>query len=151
MEAAWLQAQIQPHFLHNTLNSIASLSEIDPSRMVALIGEFSHYLRASYDISNLERFIPLEQELGLVRSYLYIEGSGLGERLRVRWHISEKSLFSSGSFPLTMQTIVENAVVHGVLARTQGGTVTIRIVSEAESAKVIIADDGAGMDPRSSA
>lgn len=48
---------------------------------------------------------------------------------------------------MTMQTIVENAVVHGVLARTQGGTVTIRIVSEAESAKVIIADDGAGMDP----
>ena len=48
---------------------------------------------------------------------------------------------------MTMQTIVENAVVHGVLARTQGGTVTIRIVREAESAKVIIADDGAGMDP----
>lgn len=148
MEAAWLQAQIQPHFLHNTLNSIASLSEIDPSRMVALIGEFSHYLRASYDISNLERFIPLEQELGLVRSYLYIEGERFGERLRVRWHISEEVAVQQWKLPpLTMQTIVENAVVHGVLARTQGGTVTIRIVSEAESAKVIIADDGAGMDP----
>ncbi|GIO95301.1 hypothetical protein J14TS5_03870 [Paenibacillus lautus] len=148
MEAAWLQAQIQPHFLHNTLNSIASLSEIDPSRMIALIGEFSHYLRASYDISNLERFIPLEQELGLVRSYLYIEGERFGERLRVRWHISEEVAVQQWKLPpLTMQTIVENAVVHGVLARTQGGTVTIRIVSEAECAKVIIADDGAGMDP----
>ena len=121
MEAAWLQAQIQPHFLHNTLNSIASLSEIDPSRMVALIGEFSHYLRASYDISNLERFIPLEQELGLVRSYLYIEGERFGERLRVRWHISEEVAVQQWKLPLTMQTIVENAVVHGVLARTQEG------------------------------
>lgn len=100
MEAAWLQAQIQPHFLHNTLNSIASLSEIDPSRMVALIGEFSHYLRASYDISNLERFIPLEQELGLVRSYLYIEGERFGERLRVRWHISEEVAVQQWKLPL---------------------------------------------------
>ncbi|PCL90833.1 ATP-binding protein [Paenibacillus lautus] len=148
MEAAWLQAQIQPHFLHNTLNSIASLSEVDPSRMIALIAEFSHYLRASYDISNLDRFIPLEQELGLVRSYLYIEGERFGERLRVRWHISDEVAVQQWKLPpLTMQTIVENAVVHGVLARTQGGTVTIRIVREAESAKVIIADDGAGMDP----
>ncbi|MGV2805908.1 histidine kinase, partial [Clostridium perfringens] len=78
----------------------------------------------------------------------YIEGERFGERLRVRWHISEEVAVQQWKLPpLTMQTIVENAVVHGVLARTQGGTVTIRIVSEAESAKVIIADDGAGMDP----
>ena len=98
MEAAWLQAQIQPHFLHNTLNSIASLSEVDPSRMIALLAEFSHYLRASYDISNLERFIPLEQELGLVRSYLYIEGSGSGNGCVSVGIFPKKLPCSNGSF-----------------------------------------------------
>lgn len=148
MEAAWLQAQIQPHFLHNTLNSIASLSEIDPSRMILLLERFSHYLRASYDVSNLQRFIPLEQELELVRSYLYIEGERFGERLRVHWHISDQvALQQWGIPPLAMQTIVENAVVHGILARTEGGAVTISITKEGESVRVTISDNGVGTDP----
>ncbi|MFE9278196.1 ATP-binding protein [Paenibacillus glucanolyticus] len=149
MEAAWLQAQIQPHFLHNTLNSIASLGELDPSRMIMLIEEFSHYLRTSYDVSNLQRLIPLEQELGLVRSYLYIEGERYGNRLRVHWNIADEIPVQELELPpLAMQTIVENAVVHGILVRAEGGTVSINIASEAEIVKIIIADDGVGMDEK---
>ncbi|HER2178037.1 TPA: histidine kinase, partial [Streptococcus pyogenes] len=59
MEAAWLQAQIQPHFLYNTLNSIAALSEIDNEKMSALLEAFGDYLRASFDYRNLERLVPL--------------------------------------------------------------------------------------------
>lgn len=147
MEAAWLQAQIQPHFLHNTLNSIASLSEIDPSRMIMLLEKFSHYLRASYDVSNLQRSVSLDKEIELVRSYLYIEGERFGERLNVHWEISEQvALWDWGIPPLALQTMVENAVVHGVLARTGGGTVTIRIAREDDAVRVAISDNGVGMD-----
>ena len=89
MEAAWLQAQIQPHFLFNTLNTIAALSEINPTKMLTLLHEFGNYLRASFHTRNLEKIVPLKDELELVRSYLYIEQERFKERLTVEWEIEE--------------------------------------------------------------
>lgn len=71
LEAAWLQAQIQPHFLFNTLNTIASLGEIDTTRMVKLLQEFGNYLRRSFATQNTQDLIPLADELDLTRSYIY--------------------------------------------------------------------------------
>ncbi|CAH1206710.1 Sensor histidine kinase RcsC [Paenibacillus plantiphilus] len=144
MEAAWLQAQIQPHFLFNTLNSIAALSEIDSARMVALIERFGHYLQASFDFRNTERFVQIQHELELVRAYLFIEKERFEERLQVNWEVPEHMKFLIP--PLSIQPLVENAVRHGIMKRIRGGTLHIKITDHDSYAEIIIADDGVGMD-----
>ncbi|WP_235847646.1 response regulator [Paenibacillus tuaregi] len=144
MEAAWLQAQIQPHFLFNTLNSIASLSETDTSRMVILLEEFGNYLRTSFDARNLQRLVPISHELQLLRSYLYIEQERFGSRLKVVWEVPEP--LSVEIPPLSIQPLAENAVRHGILQRARGGTLTIRITEHPQEVAIVIKDDGVGMD-----
>ncbi|WP_080832134.1 hybrid sensor histidine kinase/response regulator [Cohnella massiliensis] len=147
MEAAWLQAQVQPHFLFNTLNSIAALSEIDTARMRSLLDVFGKYLQASFDFRNSERVVPLGRELELVRAYLYIERERFEERLRVRWEVPE-NLLSPLIPPLSVQTVVENAVRHGVLKRTEGGTVRIEARDNGDHVAIRVSDDGVGIEKR---
>ncbi|MFC5591732.1 ATP-binding protein [Sporosarcina soli] len=144
MESAWLQAQIRPHFLFNTLNTIASLSTLDTDRMVNLLSEFGNYLHSSFKEDNLNRVIPLEEELELVKSYLYIESERFGDRLQVKWEIDENIIVEVP--PLSIQTLVENAVLHGVLKKGSTGTVCIQITRQEEFTKVAILDDGVGMN-----
>lgn len=143
MEAAWLQSQIQPHFLFNTLNSIAALGLSDFHKMQALLEQFSQYLRLSFDFKNSEPTVPLEHELELVRSYLYIEKERFGERINIVWELEPNlNLFLP---PLSIQPLIENAVNHGILQRSSGGTIWIQIKSSPEYSEVIIKDDGVGM------
>lgn len=144
MEAAWLQAQIQPHFILNTLNAIISLRYTDLDRMTKLVQEFSKYLQFSFIATNAGSTVPLENELELVRSYLFIEKERFGTRLQVVWEIDEGTLVRVP--PISIQTIVENAVNHGILSRIQGGTITIRIKDHGEYVSIQIIDDGVGMD-----
>ncbi len=143
LEAAWLQAQIQPHFIVNTVNSIAALGTMDISKMQRLLLEFSNYLRTSFDHHNSEQLVAISRELSLVRSYLYIEKERFGERLKVIWDINEQLHFLLP--PLSIQTLVENAVNHGVLQRIQGGEVTIIITESRDSIEICITDNGVGM------
>jgi two-component system, sensor histidine kinase ChiS len=144
MEAAWLQAQIQPHFLFNTLNTIASLSEIDASRMHRLLEHFGNYLKRSFDVQNSSSLVPIEHELELLRSYLYIEKERFGTRLQLEWDIDECITLQVP--PLSIQPIVENAVKHGVLRKASGGRVSIRLLDRAAYFEIIIQDDGVGMN-----
>ena len=89
MEAAWLQAQIRPHFLLNTLNAVVSLSEIDPPRMTRLLENFALYLQSSFYLKNLDKVVSLQDELDLLESYLYIEKERFGDRLHIEWEIDE--------------------------------------------------------------
>lgn len=147
LEAAWLQAQVQPHFLFNTLNTIAALSEIDPDRMRLLLEAFGNYLQASFDFRNFDRVVPLERELGLVKAYLYIEQERFAGRLRVEWDIPER-LLSAPVPPLAIQTLVENGVRHGILRRSTGGTVHIAAREIGDRVEIRVADDGVGMEER---
>ncbi|WP_317933917.1 hybrid sensor histidine kinase/response regulator [Sporosarcina aquimarina] len=144
MEAAWLQAQIKPHFLFNTLNTIASLGEVDPERMVKLLNEFGNYLRKSFSVQNTQDLIPLSNELELIKSYLYIEQVRFGDRLQIEWNID--SLDNHQIPPLSIQTIVENAVAHGVMKQISGGTILISIANLEHQFEVMIKDDGIGMN-----
>lgn len=144
LEAAYLQAQIQPHFLFNTLNSITALSDIDTAKMNDLIEAFSSYLRISFEFWNSEQMVSLEHELELVRSYLYIEKERFEDRLQVEWEVDKNIHLMLP--PLTIQPLVENAVRHGVLSRAKGGTVYIQLRELAHSVKVIVKDNGVGMD-----
>ncbi|MFD1927803.1 ATP-binding protein [Sporosarcina siberiensis] len=143
MEAAWLQAQIQPHFLFNTLNTIAALSEIDPPRMTELLDNFGTYLASSFTTQNLNQVIPLKDEIKLVQSYLYIEQQRFGERLVIDWDFDAIPMIEIP--PLSIQTIVENAIRHGVLKRPEGGIITIRIVNHVESIEISVVDNGVGI------
>lgn len=145
MEAAWLQAQIRPHFLLNTLNTIISLSEIDQSRMIRLLEEFAEYLQSSFYLKNLDKLVPLQHEIDLLKSYLYIEKERFAERLQVNWEI-DKGVEGINIPPLSIQTLVENAVNHGVLKKTEGGSITIRIRKEDNYSEISVIDDGVGME-----
>jgi sensor histidine kinase YesM len=144
MESAWLQAQIQPHFLFNTLNSLAALSEIDIGRMRNLLQVFGDYLRASFDFDNSDRIVPLRKELELVRAYLFIERERFEDRIQVVWDIEEGLQLNIP--PLTIQPLVENAVRHGLLKRARGGKIQIRVSEFDEDAEISVQDDGVGMD-----
>lgn len=144
LEAAWLQAQIQPHFLFNTLNAVTALSDIDLDKMRSLLDEFSHYLRSKFKFQNMDEFVPIEEELSLVRSYVYIEKVRFEERLQVVWEIDDTSGISIPF--LTIQPLVENAIRHGIMKRAQGGTITIRVSVLENRAEIIVEDDGVGMD-----
>ncbi len=144
LETAWLQAQIQPHFLYNTLNTIASLSTIDPNRMIDLMHHFGKYLHASFDVRNLQRVVPLRDELELVRSYLYIEQQRFGDLLQIDWDIDEHIQIEIP--PISLQTLVENALRHGVLKQKDGGTVCIRIKEFSDYVEISVIDDGIGIE-----
>ncbi|MFP7254336.1 ATP-binding protein [Terribacillus goriensis] len=145
MEAAWLQAQIHPHFLFNTLNTIGALSAIDNDRMLRLLQEFGSYLQASFNGKNLSSSIPIEKELELVRSYLYIQKERFGERLQVNWEIESEVKFSIP--PLTLQPLVENAILHGLQPKEDGGTILIQLFRKGDNAFIRIKDDGIGITP----
>ncbi|MDQ0111126.1 sensor histidine kinase YesM [Paenibacillus harenae] len=144
LEAAWLQAQIQPHFLFNTLNSISALIDIDVDRMRNLLHMFGEYLNKSFNFNNADHVVPLAHELELVRSYLYIEKERFDERLNVIWEADEQQTLDLP--PLSIQPLVENALIHGILKRSRGGTVCIRIVYNDDFTEVSIIDDGVGME-----
>jgi len=144
LEAAYLQAQIHPHFLFNALNSIMALSDEDTGRMRKLGEAFTSYLRISFDFLNSGKLVELTHELELVRAYLYVEKERFEDKLGIVWKVDSDLRLKLP--PLTIQPLVENAVRHGVRGRIQGGTVTIRIVRKENSALIEVSDDGVGMD-----
>lgn len=147
MEAAWLQAQIEPHFLFNTLSTVSALGEIDIERMRYLLTMFGDYLRASFDFHNAGGLVPLQKELELVRAYIAIEKERFDERINVVWEVDEKVSEGLQIPPLSIQPLVENALRHGILQRSKGGTVCIRVAADGPSCvNIIVQDDGAGMD-----
>lgn len=144
MEAAWLQSQIQPHFLFNTLNAVSALSDIDTERMRKLLDVFGQFLRDKFKYQHFDELAPIKDELGIVRSYLYIEQERFDDRLRVQWDVEECDELK---LPLlTIQPLVENAVRHGIMQRMDGGTVWIRVFNRETHAEIVVEDDGVGMD-----
>ncbi|WP_309271521.1 ATP-binding protein [Paenibacillus sp.] len=144
MEAAYLQAQIQPHFLFNTLNSIMALSEIDTRKMQDLGEAFASFLRISFDFLNTGELVRLSHELELVKAYLYIEKERFQDKLTIEWEVDPG--INLRLPPLTIQPLIENAVKHGVFSRQIGGTVRIRITRQPGSTLIEVNDDGKGME-----
>lgn len=118
-----LQSRIRPHFLFNSMNSIASLIASDPDTAERVVEDLSALFRASLAEPTL---IPLEQELTLCRHYLDIEKLRLGERLKVEWEIAPlpEKLMIPG---LLLQPLLENAVFHGIESLPKGGRIGIQI------------------------
>ncbi|MFD0679685.1 MULTISPECIES: hybrid sensor histidine kinase/response regulator [unclassified Paenibacillus] len=144
MEAAYLQAQIHPHFLFNTLNSIMALSEIDTEKMRNLGDSFTSFLRISFDFLNTGELVELAHELELAKAYLYIEKERFEDRLSIVWEV--ESNINLLLPPLSIQPLIENAVKHGLLSQNKGGTVHIRIARQDSFTLIEVKDNGKGME-----
>ncbi|WP_066193330.1 ATP-binding protein [Gracilibacillus timonensis] len=143
MEAAWLRAQVNPHFIFNTLTSILSLMVVDKEKMTELLDHFNYFMQSSFAFQNMDELVSLKQELKLVDAYLGIEQARFGDKIKVNKQIDVKT---EGILipPLTVQTLVENAIKHGILKRQQGGEVTIQAVYSKGKCEMRIKDNGVG-------
>ncbi|MCF7984551.1 MAG: histidine kinase [Thiohalocapsa sp.] len=117
-----LQARIRPHFLFNSMNTIASLTQTDPRMAEEVVEDLADLFRASLATDSTET--TLAQELELARRYLNIESHRLGDRMRVRWEMSEVP-GDAVVPPLILQPLMENAVYHGIQPSAQGGDIHI--------------------------
>ncbi len=144
-ENAFLNAQMKPHFLYNTLNTIADLCVTDPEKAKRLIASLEEYLKLILNLDNMDETVPLRRELELAEIYSDIE----------------KERFPSINFykdypmrmpaimmpPLTIQPLIENAIKHGVRKSGKPGVVTLRITEAVDSVTFFVSDNGAGMTP----
>ena len=128
-----LQARIQPHFLFNSLNTIASLIPDDPNAAEHAIEDLADLFRGS--MRRADSLISLSDELKLAKKYLQMEQRRLGERLSVDWKVSELP-DSATILPLTLQPLLENAVGHGIQSRVDGGEV--RVYGRNENDNIVI-------------
>jgi len=141
-----LRAQLNPHFLFNTLHSITALVRLDPASGERALEQFAAILRYVLDV-NRERSeeVQLEEELGFVRTYLSLERLRLAERLKVVEEIDPEAL--ECLLPaFSLQPLVENAIRHGIAPRAGEGTLRIFANLDNEQLVLEVADDGAGAD-----
>lgn len=136
-----LQAQINPHFLFNAINTIVSLTRSNPEKARELLLYLSEYFR--HNMNNTEDLITLEQELNHVKAYLRIEKARFEDKISVIYNNAvEETVFLP---PLTIQPIVENAVKHGLLNKANGGEISLNIKIKSDKLCIEIKDDGIGI------
>lgn len=136
-------SQIQPHFLYNALGTIRALCVRDPKEARNAMDHFARYLRANMDSLNEHWCIPFNKELEHVKSYLYIEKLRFEDMLNVEYDIKATDFEIP---PLALQTMVENAVKHGLLPKENGGTIKISTYETDTCFEIVVADDGIGFD-----
>src|SRR5262245_50902118 len=138
-----LRMQINPHFLFNTLNSIAALVYVNPRAADEMLGDLSELLRRSLD-SMEEQEIPLAQELEFIGAYISIEQKRFGERLRVEQSVPDE-LRNALVPALILQPLVENAIRHGIEPRRGPGLISIEVKQEDKHLHLIVRDNGRGL------
>lgn len=137
-----LQAQINPHFLFNALNTIGSLIRVDPEKAREVLQHLSLFFRNSFQTE--KDLVSIQKEMDHIRSYLEIEKARFGEKLKVDFNIPPS--VSCSIPPFLLQPIVENAVKHGIMVRRNGGNIKVSAKSDRKGTLITIKDNGVGMD-----
>jgi two-component system, LytTR family, sensor kinase len=138
-----LRMQVNPHFLFNSLNTIAALVHEQPDAADRMITQLSELLRVSLDNTDVQE-IPLERELGIVERYLELERARFGDRMRV--HLRTQDGVMRALVPsLILQPLVENAVRHGVEARDAGAEITVTARRLDGDLELTVRDNGPGL------
>jgi len=147
MEAqmAALQAQVEPHFLFNTLALIGQLIETDPPEAARVHAHLIEYLRSTLPQMRARDGGTLGKQVELSRAYLSIMQARMKERLQVRFEVP-MYLHSAPFPPMMLQTLIENSIKHGLEPKIEGGTVTVRAFVAGAILHVEVCDDGAGID-----
>ena len=137
-----LQAQVEPHFLYNTLASVQALTEVDPARANAMVGHLIAYLRNALPKMR-ESISTVGQEIELVRAYLNILQMRMGKRLTFEISVPE-SLLATPFPPLMLPSLVENAIKHGLEPQREGGAVLITVQAQGGRLRLVVSDTGRG-------
>ena len=143
---ACLNAQIKPHFVFNTLNIISRQARLEnASKTENLIVALASLLR--YSIKTEAKTVPLQREINVINDYMQIQTTRFGEKIKLVWSISPKVDSLTQEIPsFTLQPLVENAVVHGILPSLENGTVKIRIHYITGFLYIKISDTGVGIN-----
>ncbi len=142
-------AQIQPHFLFNTLASLQHWVDTRDDRAGPMLRSLTRYLRATLPMFEHDR-LPLEQELQIVRSYLDIMQARLGQRLSWALELDDaaRSVMSGASLPPgTLLTLAENAITHGIEPSLRGGHIAVRVKAADGRLRLEVQDGGQGLAP----
>ena len=143
MRVNLMMAQIQPHFLYNTLSVISYLCTEDPKEAEAATNEFADYLKSNLRSINSQKPIPFAEELRHVENYLKIEKRRYADRIRIAYDVRTVDFKIPA---LALQTMVENAVRYGAEARYEPTTVTVSARKADAAFVVTVRDDGVGFD-----
>ena len=138
----FLQAQIEPHFLFNTLSNIVSLLETDLEKGKCMLEDLIHYLRTSL-FKTREDTTTIGQEIEMIRAYMNIFKVRMGDRLRYKMDIPD-NLKNLPFSPMLIQPLVENAIKHGLEPKIEGGEVSISGEKIGETLRLEITDTGVG-------
>jgi hypothetical protein len=141
-----LRSQLNPHFLFNTLHSIAELVHEDPplaEQLIVRLGELLRKVLESID----QQEVPLAEEIEFIKAYLDIEQMRLGSRLNIEWDLSEEAMGLKVP-TLLLQPLVENAVQHGIACSTEPGTVRIQARRDNGFLELQVRDSGPGLEKR---
>ncbi|WCK54475.1 LytS/YhcK type 5TM receptor domain-containing protein [Aneurinibacillus sp. Ricciae_BoGa-3] len=142
-----LQAQMNPHFLFNVLNSIKALIRTNPENARQMITLFSKYIRKNMQSAGQD-LIPIREELAHIRVYLDLIKFRMGDLIDIKWDVDDSCL-SYELPPLTIQPIVENAFVHGLKNTVKAGQLLISVKEAQGGITVSVEDNGSGMDNKS--
>lgn len=140
-----LQAQIEPHFLYNTLANVLSLIGTRPAQAQHMLERFIDYLRASLAASRSDE-ATLGSEAKLIAAYLDVLSVRMGERLRYRIDVPD-ALRQFQIAPMLLQPVVENAIAHGLEPKVEGGEIVVGASVEGEQLCIRISDTGVGLNP----
>lgn len=141
-----LQAQINPHFLFNALNTVISLTRIDQNKARKMLLSLSQYFRQNL-AGTTKEWITLSEEIQHVQSYANIEKMRFVDKLQITYSVDEEVL-SAMIPPLTLQPLIENAIHHGFKNKTENCLITIEVKNESAShVRIVIKDNGIGIDP----
>jgi sensor histidine kinase YesM len=135
---------INEHFLFNTLNSILSLCRQNSEEARKVVLELTSYLRFNFNVT--DEIIFLHDEIEYIKSYLYIQNVRFSGRVNVIYHIQEDVNFMIPKNSL--YNLVDNAINHGILKKSSGGTITLTVERGHENILIKIEDDGVGMDEK---
>lgn len=140
LELKTIKAHINPHFIFNALNSIRALIDENPQRARTAVTELSQLLRSSMN-ADKEELVSLERELNIVKNYLALEQIRFEDRLQVKFNIDPDTLGQKIP-PMMLQTLVENAIKHGISKSMQGGEVSIISDFVADHHELIVRNTG---------
>ncbi|WP_263788240.1 sensor histidine kinase [Salinibacter grassmerensis] len=145
-QVAALKAQVNPHFLFNTLNSISATLRRDPEQARNMIAKLSGMMRYALEGPDRE-FVPLREEIAFTRRYLDLERHRFSDRLRARMDVdADTDALDTPVPPMVLQPLVENALRHGIAPSEEGGSVTVEVTAENDELDVHVADTGVGPD-----
>lgn len=143
-EALQLFSQIRSHFFYHTLNTLQGLILINPTMAVKMVEDFARFLRFNVNMSvNTQELVSFKEEIRATRAYAQINEAQLGERLKVEFLVPEVNFMIPC---LTIEPLVENAILHGIKPKIGGGTVRVKLEEDADYWYVYVEDDGVGFD-----